>query len=289
MFGAIGPFFRTIAAWMRAAFWNMFEFIKFMACFAIAAFLFYAFRFMFTSIGAIMVMLIGILLFMLYKGTHVIKDGEKVFVDRLGRKAYELDAGMHFIVPYIDRPRSILWHREGKVGEVWKFACNELIRVGGTCRSAVTEDGSVVGIEYETMLNIEDAETLVYGCKNPIAAWIDEMNAMFVTGCLKYTDPLALQKGQQALCKDVGKNMQAYLKTQGLRMYTVRIVRFAMSAEMHRDVQACLTQQFRKRHGMNAIPRNAKSDDLVNLNTSECEEEEHGYVHACDRVTMLSQ
>src|SRR3990172_10688992 len=46
---------------------------------------------------------------LLLKATYLIKQAEVVLIERFGEYNRTLKSGIHFIIPFIDKPRTILW------------------------------------------------------------------------------------------------------------------------------------------------------------------------------------
>ncbi len=58
---------------------------------------------------AFFTVLVFFLFIVLLKATYLIKQAEVVVIERFGEYYKTLNAGLHFIVPFIDRPRRVLW------------------------------------------------------------------------------------------------------------------------------------------------------------------------------------
>ncbi len=64
------------------------------------------FNIFFVSFFAILILLV---LFTLAKATFLVQQAEVVIIERLGKFHKVLDAGLHFVVPFIDRPKVVYW------------------------------------------------------------------------------------------------------------------------------------------------------------------------------------
>lgn len=58
---------------------------------------------------AILPIITLVLLFLLYNSIYVVKEAEVIIIERLGKYHRTLYPGLHFIIPFIDRPRSVRW------------------------------------------------------------------------------------------------------------------------------------------------------------------------------------
>jgi len=54
-------------------------------------------------------MLISLLFYVFYSSTYLVKQAEVIIIERLGRYYMTISSGLHFIVPFVDRPRSVVW------------------------------------------------------------------------------------------------------------------------------------------------------------------------------------
>ena len=63
-------------------------------------------------ISGFLIFFVALVLFMmvvLSRATYIIRQAEVVIIERLGRYHKTLQAGLHFIVPFVDNPRKALW------------------------------------------------------------------------------------------------------------------------------------------------------------------------------------
>src|SRR5436190_7428070 len=104
--------------------------------------------------------LIVLLLFVLFVVTTIIRavrivpQATAVLVERLGRYSRTLDAGLHFLVPFVDRPRAVVDLRE----QVVSFPPQPVI----------TSDNLVVSIDTVIYFQPTDPKSAVYEIANYI-------------------------------------------------------------------------------------------------------------------------
>ncbi|HET7321335.1 MAG TPA: SPFH domain-containing protein [Longimicrobiaceae bacterium] len=61
--------------------------------------------------GALITVLViaGVAVILAARGLLIVRQGQTIVVERLGRYHRTLDSGIHFVVPFLDRPRQIAW------------------------------------------------------------------------------------------------------------------------------------------------------------------------------------
>lgn len=64
---------------------------------------------MIMIIAAFFLVLIFFLITTLYQATYLVRQAEVIIIERLGNFHRILQPGLHFIVPFIDQPRLVLW------------------------------------------------------------------------------------------------------------------------------------------------------------------------------------
>ena len=63
----------------------------------------------------ILVLLLILVIFIIIKGFVIISQGETMVIERLGRYSRILKSGINILIPFIEKPRSILWRTSAKV------------------------------------------------------------------------------------------------------------------------------------------------------------------------------
>jgi len=53
--------------------------------------------------------LVLFLIYLLLKSTYLVKQAEVILIERLGEYRTTLTSGLHFLIPFVDQPRSVLW------------------------------------------------------------------------------------------------------------------------------------------------------------------------------------
>jgi regulator of protease activity HflC (stomatin/prohibitin superfamily) len=51
-----------------------------------------------------------LLLLYLLRRIRIIEQGTSMVVERFGRFHRRCDAGLHFLIPFVDRPRQVVWY-----------------------------------------------------------------------------------------------------------------------------------------------------------------------------------
>mmetsp|Transcript_17783 Transcript_17783/g.26266 ORF Transcript_17783/g.26266 Transcript_17783/m.26266 type:complete len:337 (+) Transcript_17783:42-1052(+) len=113
--------------------------------------------------------------FIIYKASViVVREGEAVIIERFGGFLKVLSPGIHFIVPFIDSPKSILWQFtvENSHGDVKRKI--EYIRSISTretlydfpAQKVITKDNISIEIDALLYYQINDVKAAVYGVSN---------------------------------------------------------------------------------------------------------------------------
>ncbi len=55
------------------------------------------------------IVLVFFLLLVISKVTYIVKQSEVILIERLGKYSKILQSGLHFILPFVDQPRRVLW------------------------------------------------------------------------------------------------------------------------------------------------------------------------------------
>jgi regulator of protease activity HflC (stomatin/prohibitin superfamily) len=64
---------------------------------------------LFNSFIAVFIVLTFFLMITLARATYLVRQAEVILVERLGKFRLTLRSGLHFIIPFIDKPRKVLW------------------------------------------------------------------------------------------------------------------------------------------------------------------------------------
>ena len=102
----------------------------------------------------VLVLLVIFALTTVLKAVRIVPQATSVIVERLGRYSRTLDAGLHFLVPFVDRPRAVVDLRE----QVVSFPPQPVI----------TSDNLVVSIDTVIYFQPTDPKAAVYEIANYI-------------------------------------------------------------------------------------------------------------------------
>jgi regulator of protease activity HflC (stomatin/prohibitin superfamily) len=111
----------------------------------------------------------------LLKATYLVRQAEIIIIERLGSFHHILDPGIHFIVPFIDQPRSVLWTfvKEDARGKatyrytayVDRIDLREAI-YDFPRQSVITRDNVTIDISALLYYQITDPKAVVYEVAN---------------------------------------------------------------------------------------------------------------------------
>ncbi|WP_411910660.1 SPFH domain-containing protein [Actinotalea sp. M2MS4P-6] len=110
-----------------------------------------------SQIAGLVILLLVVILVVtaLVKSVRIVPQAEAVLVERLGRYSRTLDAGLHLLIPWFDRPRARVDLRE----QVVSFPPQPVI----------TSDNLVVSIDTVIYFQVTDPKAAVYEIANYIA------------------------------------------------------------------------------------------------------------------------
>jgi regulator of protease activity HflC (stomatin/prohibitin superfamily) len=122
--------------------------------------------------------LIAFLMVALAKATYIVKQAEVVLIERFGEFQCILKSGLNFIIPFIDKPRVVLWtfSKEGAQSQLYRFT-QELDRIDlreavydFPKQNVITKDNVTMEINALLYYQITDPKAAVYEVSNlPVA------------------------------------------------------------------------------------------------------------------------
>ena len=120
--------------------------------------------------------LIFFLLIVLSKATYIIKQSEIILIERLGKYHKMLKSGIHFVVPFVDQPRRVLWtfvkESPGAQGRMYRYS-QEVERIDlresvydFPKQNVITKDNVTMEINALLYYQITDPERAIYEVTN---------------------------------------------------------------------------------------------------------------------------
>lgn len=121
------------------------------------------------------VLLIIYLVSVIFGATYLVRQAEVVIIERFGRYHATLTSGLHFIVPFIDRPRKTVWtilKESPESGRVYRFS-SEIDRIDlreavydFPKQNVITKDNVTMEINALLYYQITDPKSAVYEVAN---------------------------------------------------------------------------------------------------------------------------
>ncbi|MCF7800084.1 SPFH/Band 7/PHB domain protein [Candidatus Babeliales bacterium] len=114
-------------------------------------------------------------LIVLLKSTYIIKQSEVIIIERLGKFHQILKSGIHFIVPFMDQPRKILWTytKEDYTGKNYRRYSEYVERIDlresvydFPKQNVITKDNVTMEINALLYYQITDPKCAVYEISN---------------------------------------------------------------------------------------------------------------------------
>ncbi|OAV11473.1 putative stomatin/prohibitin-family membrane protease subunit YbbK [Moraxella catarrhalis] len=100
----------------------------------------------------IILVLIALVVFTIYKGVKMVSQGEKWIIQRLGKYHQTLEPGLNFIIPYVDNV-------------AYKVTTKDIV-LDIPSQEVITRDNVVIIANAVAYINIVQPEQAVYGIEN---------------------------------------------------------------------------------------------------------------------------
>lgn len=119
------------------------------------------------------ILFVFFLLIVISKTTYIVKQAEVILIERLGKYHIMLQAGIHFIIPFLDRPRIALWTfvKESN-GRMYRYS-SEIERIDlresvydFPKQNVITKDNVTMEINALLYYQITDPEKAIYEVSN---------------------------------------------------------------------------------------------------------------------------
>ncbi|EQC35083.1 hypothetical protein SDRG_07319 [Saprolegnia diclina VS20] len=158
-----------------------------------------------TSIIAAVAVPIVVLLFialLLSKSIYVVQQAEGIVIERFGRVQGVLDSGIHFVIPFIDSPRSFSWKRVVKSNGRMESHDTQNYRIdlresifSFPSQEVYTRDTILLDINSIMFFRIVDIKKAVYEVDdlNTAIANVAQTQLKEVFGNMTFTEALASQ------------------------------------------------------------------------------------------------
>ncbi len=124
-----------------------------------------------------------------WKGVIVVRQAEVVLIERLGKYQRRLEAGVNVIIPFLDRPRDVVWLTAGKGG----------VRSGAVMRTRDRVDmrETVLDFPQQRVITADNVVTEVNGLL--FAQITDPIRAVYEVSNL----PMAIEKLAQTTLRNI--------------------------------------------------------------------------------------
>jgi regulator of protease activity HflC (stomatin/prohibitin superfamily) len=200
-----------------------------------------------------LVVLLLILLFIVstvLRAVRIVPQATAVLVERLGRYSRTLDAGLHFLVPFVDRPRAIVDLRE----QVVSFPPQPVI----------TSDNLVVNIDTVIYFQPTDPKAAVY----EIANYIQGIEQLTVTTLRNVIGSLDLE--QTLTSRDEINGQLRGVLDEATGRWGIRVNRVELKAiDPPASVQDSMEKQMRAERDRRAAILNAEGVKQSQILTAE--------------------
>jgi regulator of protease activity HflC (stomatin/prohibitin superfamily) len=119
--------------------------------------------------------LVALVLVVVFKATYLVHQAEVIIIERLGKYHSTLGAGIHFIVPFMDRPRTTAWtviQESPASGKTYKYTSMvERVDLREAVydfpkQNVITKDNVTIEINALLYYQITDPKSAVYEVSN---------------------------------------------------------------------------------------------------------------------------
>lgn len=111
--------------------------------------------------NVILIIALLLVVFLLIQAIYIIRQQECMVVERLGKFHSVANSGLNFLVPFIDRPRQILWTLNGIVMPVDRIDMREVI-IDIPEQRVITKDNVAIMVDAIIYVHITDVKRAVY-------------------------------------------------------------------------------------------------------------------------------
>lgn len=111
--------------------------------------------------NALLVITLVVILFLLVQALYIIRQQECMVVERLGKFHRVTNSGLNFLVPFIDKPRQILWSLNGIVVPVERIDLREVV-IDIPEQRVITKDNVGIMVDAIIYVHITDVKRAVY-------------------------------------------------------------------------------------------------------------------------------
>ncbi|CAK4638578.1 hypothetical protein LEN26_012640 [Aphanomyces euteiches] len=150
-------------------------------------------------------------LFLLYNSIYVVQQAEGIVIERFGKVQKVLDSGIHFVIPFIDSPRSFQWKKvvtgaygrlETRESSNYRIDLRESIFVF-PAQEVYTRDTILLDVHSIMFYRIVDIKKAVYEVDdlNMAIANVAQTQLKEVFGNMTFTEALASQSVINAYIK----------------------------------------------------------------------------------------
>jgi regulator of protease activity HflC (stomatin/prohibitin superfamily) len=207
-----------------------------------------------TATDIVLLVVLGLLVLFtvttVARAVRIVPQATSVIVERLGRYSRTLDAGLHFLVPFVDRPRAVVDLRE----QVVSFPPQPVI----------TSDNLVVSIDTVIYFQPTDPKAAVY----EIANYIQGIEQLTVTTLRNVIGSLDLE--QTLTSRDQINGQLRGVLDEATGRWGIRVNRVELKAiDPPASVQDSMEQQMRAERNRRAAILNAEGVKQSQILTAE--------------------
>ena len=201
-------------------------------------------------ISIILLLLAVLVIIAIFRAVRIVKQSTAIIVERLGRFQAAYTAGLHFLVPFVDRVRNVMDLRE----QVVSFPPQPVI----------TSDNLVVSIDSVVYYQITDPRNATYEVANFIQA-IEQLTATTLRNLIGSLDLEQTQTSRDSINKQLRGVLDEATGTWGIRVTRVEL----KSIEPPPRVLAAMEQQITAERTKRATILSAEAEREAQIKRAE--------------------
>jgi len=216
-------------------------------------------------IGLIVLVFVSVLV---AKGVRIVRQGECIVVERLGKFHATLNSGFHVIIPLVDEPRGVYWVSNGIMRQVETIDLRETV-LDIPEQAVITKDNVAILIDALLYIQITDVQKVAYMISNlPVAvAQLAQTSLRNVIGEMDLDETLSSRDTINAKLKLI---LDEATDKWGTKVNRVELRNITPPVE----IQSAMEKQMQAERQRRAIVLEAEGEKQARIQRSEGQQQE---------------
>lgn len=215
------------------------------------------------------------------KGVRIVKQSECMLIERLGRFHTVLHSGLNIIIPFLDKPRHLIWVRHGMVGVSERVDLRETV-LDIPEQAVITKDNVSIHIDALLYLQIIAPKQAVYEISNlPVAVTqLAQTSLRNVIGEMDLDETLISRDIINSKLKEI---LDVATDKWGTKVNRVELKNITPPAE----IQNAMEKQMQAERERRAKVLDAEGDKQSRIERSEGEKQEQVNLADADKTAKI--